>query len=113
MKIEVIDNCHFFISHPSTMVPTYPRGIGSAFHRAGAAGRGHRGHRDINDRLKVLHCRRPGEFSSGQLGSLSGKKYACLFFSLNGLPRHLLNDLIICTEKSFFEGSEGSSDPEP
>jgi hypothetical protein len=60
-----------------------------------------------------------------------------LIFSLNGLPRHLLNDLIICTEKSFFEGparhlparalqwqagrsrsgeaggSEGLSDPEP
>ena len=30
---EVIDDGHYFISHPSTMVPTY------------GAGRGHRGHR--------------------------------------------------------------------
>jgi hypothetical protein len=83
------------------MVPTY------------GAGRGHREHRDSNDRLKVLLCRRPGEFSSGQLGSLSGKKICVLIFSLNGLPRHLLNDLIICTEKSFFEGSEGFNYSEP
>ena len=41
---EVIEHGHSFISHPSTMVPTYPRGIGSAFHRAGGAGREHKGH---------------------------------------------------------------------
>jgi len=44
--------------------------------------------------------------------AFQGKKYACLFLSLNGLPTYLLNDLIVCTEKSFFEGSEGLSDPE-
>jgi hypothetical protein len=37
---EVVDHGHSSIFHPGTMVPTYPRGIGSAFHGACGAGRG-------------------------------------------------------------------------